>query len=173
MAEGDLRAAQRRLARARELEAETGATLLDELDEALGQRSDFACSAQVDLEQHVDADLERGEAEDRRRAGLEARDARRRRVVVGEGERRLVAEPAGQRLTRRLVPALGDEQEGRRARPAVEIFVAAADREIGARRRADRPAARPRCGRGPRARAPPRDAPPRSAPAMSWTRPLR
>ncbi len=42
-----------------------------------------------------------------------------------------MAEPAGERLAGLLLPALGHEQEGRRARPAVQIFVAAADREIG------------------------------------------
>ena len=41
-----------------------------------------------------------------------------------------MAEPAGERLAGPLLPALGDEQEGRRARPAVQVFVAAADREI-------------------------------------------
>ena len=86
----------------------------------------------VDLEQQVDADLERLEAEDRRRAGEEAGDAGGRPVVGLERERLGVAEPAGQRLARLLVPALGDEEEGGRPWPAVEVFVAAADREIGA-----------------------------------------
>ena len=42
-----------------------------------------------------------------------------------------MAEPAGQRLAPLSLQTPGDEEEGGRPRPAIEIFVAAADREIG------------------------------------------
>ena len=78
------------------------------------------------------AAFERGEAEDRRRAGEEAVDAARRHVIVGEGERLGMAHPAAQRRHQPLLKMLGDVEEGRGAGAAVQIFVAAADGELGA-----------------------------------------
>ena len=54
------------------------------------------------------------------------------RVIVGEGEGRGMAHPAAQRRDQPLLQMLGDVEEGRRAGAAVQIFVAAADRELGA-----------------------------------------
>ena len=53
-------------------------------------------------------------------------------IIVGEGERRGMAHPAAQRREQPLLEMLGDVEEGRRAGAAVQIFVAAADRELGA-----------------------------------------
>ena len=90
--------------------------------------------------------FERGEAEHRRRAGQEAVDAGRRAVIVGEGEGLGMAHPAAQRREQPLLQMLGDIEEGRRAGPAVQIFVAAADRELGAVAVEVRAAPRRRCG---------------------------
>ena len=54
------------------------------------------------------------------------------RVIVGEGEGLGMAHPAAQRRDQPLLQMLGDVEEGRRAGAAVQIFVAAADRELGA-----------------------------------------
>ena len=67
----------------------------------------------------------------RRRAQHRA-DAVGAREVVSEGKRRRMREPAGERLIERREVPLGDVDMRRRAGPAVEEFVAAADREIGA-----------------------------------------
>ena len=96
------------------------------------------------------AAFERGEAEDRRRAGEEAVDAGGGRVIVDEGEGLGMAHPAAQGRDQPLLQMLGDVEEGRRARAAVQIFVAAADRELGARLVEVRAAPRRRCGSGPR-----------------------
>ena len=77
--------------------------------------------------------LERGHRDDRRRPGLEARDAGGGAIIGFEGERLGMAEPARQRRGELVLQRFGDEQEGRRAGAAVEIFIAAPDREIGAR----------------------------------------
>ena len=52
--------------------------------------------------------------------------------IVAERKRRRMREPAGERLVERGEMPLGDIDMRRRARPAVQELVAAADREIGA-----------------------------------------
>ena len=89
-----------------------------------------------------------------------------------EGELPGVAEPAGDRLPGLVVPALGDEQERGRAGPAVQVLVAAPDRQIDLGRSRGRPARRRRCGRDPTRRAPPSCAA-RVSRAMSCMRPVR
>jgi hypothetical protein len=55
-----------------------------------------------------------------------------RGLVVGrEGEGRGVAPPAGQRLPEAVGMARMHPDEGRRAGAAIEVLVAAADREVG------------------------------------------
>ena len=71
------------------------------------------------------------------------RDARGGPVAGVEGERVGVPQPARRAAAEaRLVPRR-DEGEGRRARAAVEVLVAAADGEVGAAARRGRPAPRP------------------------------
>ena len=87
---------------------------------------------------HVDAALERRQRQHRRRAADEPRDAGAGTVVGREREGCGVAEPAGQRLTPLLaIHARGvvrmSPDEGRRPGAAVEVFVAAAHREVGCR----------------------------------------
>ena len=82
--------------------------------------------------ERVEPGLERGQREDRRRAGEEAVDALGRPVIVDEGERLGMAHPALERVAKLILQPLGDIDEGRRAGPAVQIFVAAADREVAA-----------------------------------------
>ena len=53
-------------------------------------------------------------------------------VIVDEGEWLGMAHPALQRRMQLVLQPLGDVEEGRRAGAAVEIFVAAADREVAA-----------------------------------------
>ena len=81
--------------------------------------------------------MQRPHRDDRRRAANEAGDAGRRPVGRRELERRGMAEPARERLAQTLaIHSRGvlrmRPHEGGRARPAVEVLVAAADREIGA-----------------------------------------
>ncbi len=59
-------------------------------------------------------------------------DATGRPVVVDEGERLGMAHPALQRIGELVLQLLRDVDEGRRAGPAVQIFVAAPDGEFGA-----------------------------------------
>ena len=53
-------------------------------------------------------------------------------IIVVEGERLGMAHPALQRVAELVLQPLGDVEEGRRAGPAVQIFVAAADGEVAA-----------------------------------------
>ena len=53
-------------------------------------------------------------------------------VIVVEREGLGMAHPALKRGAQLVLQPLGDEDEGRRARAAVQIFVAAADREVAA-----------------------------------------
>ena len=98
------------------------------------QRGDAA--SRLGGREDIDAALERGHRQHRRRAADEAGDAARRPVRRREIERRGVAEPARERLAQLLaVHARGvarmRPQERRRAGPAVQVLVAAADREVG------------------------------------------
>ena len=65
----------------------------------------------------------------------------------------------GSGVAQLLLQIAGDEHEGRRAGAAVQIFIAAADREIAAVSRRGRPQAPRRCATGPTGSARPRRAP--------------
>ena len=84
----------------------------------------------------VDAALQRGQRQHRRRAAVEARAAGRRAIVGVERERRRVAEPSGEGLAPALgvhaarVARMGPEERGRTG-PAVQVLVAAAHGEVG------------------------------------------
>ena len=150
------------------------AAFLDQSDERLGERHRFLPQLlRVHVQEHVDAGLQRLHAQDRRRARQKARDAGRGSVRRIERERPGVAEPAGDRLPDLLVPALGDEQERRRPGPAVQILVAAADRQIGAGGMEIDRQRRRRCARGPTRTSVPASCAARVSRAMSWMRPVR
>ncbi len=87
----------------------------------------------LSLQRQVDAHLQGQQAEDRRRAAEEAVHARGRTIGVGEVERRRVAHPSGQWRDQSVLMALGDIEEGRRPGAAVQILIAAADRQVRAR----------------------------------------
>ena len=120
-----------------------GAALIDELDKEVGERerllANRAHPAQIGRrQQRVDTALERRQRQHRRRAADESRDAGSRPILARERERLRVAEPARERLP----PALAIHPSGvlgmrpderRRARSAVQVLVAAADRQVGAR----------------------------------------
>src|SRR5436853_7237222 len=74
--------------------------------------------------------LKRGHAEHGRRAAKISRDSRGRRLIVDEIEWCGMPHPAAQRLAKALLMTARNVQKGRRTRPAVEIFVAAADGKI-------------------------------------------
>jgi hypothetical protein len=67
-------------------------------------------------------------------AAQEALDAGERCIGIDEVERPCVTHPAAERRDARCLVSLRDEQERRRARAAIQIFVAAADREVGVAR---------------------------------------
>ena len=158
VAEGELAAALGWVGRADEVELQPlrGEAFAEEF----GQRLRFGVEPRhADFRDQFHPDLERRHREDRRGAAQQAVDAGRRLVIVGEGEGCRVAHPAAERLLQRVVVALGDEGESGRAGTAVEIFVAAADREVSfATIEVDRQRAagmrqvpqnqRPRCMRG-------------------------
>ncbi len=115
------------------LEAAAGAAALQQVDEEVAQRERLLAEQhQVGFVEDFERGVERGEREDRRGAAGEPFDARRRLIVRAEGEGVGVAEPAGQRVAARFLQVASDIEESRGARPAVEEFVAAADREVGA-----------------------------------------
>ena len=79
---------------------------------------------------HVQSAVQRRHAEHRRRAHTHPVNPRRRPVASVEGERRFVAEPAGQGRVDGIGQAGPHIDKGRRAWPAIEIFVTAAHRKI-------------------------------------------
>ena len=78
--------------------------------------------------------LDRGQHEDRRRAGQEAGDARRGLVRALHRELVVLAEPALDRRAQRVLQRLGDVQVAGGARAGVEVLVGAADGVAGCRR---------------------------------------
>ena len=130
MAERDLAAAHGAVARRGE--RQLGAAHLDLADEQVDQRD--RCLADIvhrNAVPGVERRIERRQRDDRRRADAHALDAEAGAVVEVEGEGRFVAHPAGQRRAGRLGMLRRDIDEGRRAGSAIQIFVGAADREIG------------------------------------------
>src|SRR5258707_14141310 len=116
----------------RQRQAEPGTGLNDALGEEPAERERFrAHRGKVRLEGEIDADFQRGEAEDGRCADDRRGDPRRRAVIRIEGEWCGVAEPAGEWRAELGLQPLGYVEEGRCPRPALEILVAAANGEIG------------------------------------------
>ena len=85
----------------------------------------------VDALENVQRGVERGHGEDRRRAGAQAVDGRRRPIAEFESEGRRMAHPARQGRRDARLQIRPDIDEGWRAGSAIQIFVAAADSEIG------------------------------------------
>ena len=101
MAKGQLAAATRRIGRADEIDRH--APFGQALAEEFGQRLRLGIEAiDADFGDEIDPHLQRGKAEDRRRAAQQFLDAGRRLVIVAEGEGRGVPHPAGQGLACRL-----------------------------------------------------------------------
>ncbi len=104
-----------------------------------GQRLRAQCrdaAQRLGCQQRVDAAFQRSQGNDRRRAAHESRDTVGGPIVRREVERRRVAEPPGERLAemqrihRRGVSRVRPDERGR-ARPAVQVLVAATHGKIG------------------------------------------
>ena len=119
-------------------QAVAGTARLHQFDEQIGQRQRLGAQGRHAAErlggqQGVEPAVQRRHADDGLGAAQVARDAGGGLVVGRELERRGVAPPAGQRLPEAVgVPGVHPDK-GRRAGAAVEVFVAAADGEIGLR----------------------------------------
>ena len=114
------------------MQSSSGQSVLDEIREQVEQGDRLGPDrVHADAFEALDPAFQRGQAEHRRRSGEEAVDAGRGPVIVGEGEGRGMAHPAAQRRHQPLLEMLGDVEEGGSARAAVQIFVAAADGELG------------------------------------------
>ena len=108
------------------------AALLGQVDEELAQRHGLAAQLlQVDAVPHVERRIERGERQDGLRAALVTGDARRGAIIELECKGRGMAPPTRQRRPYRVLQVRAHIKEGGRARPSVEVFVGAAQREVG------------------------------------------
>ncbi len=113
-------------------DAVMAAALFCQIDEELAQRHGLpAQHLQVDAIPHVQGGIERGERQDGLRAALVAGNASRRAITELEGERRGMAPPARQRRLNPVLQVRAHIKKGGRTRPAVQILVGAAQREIG------------------------------------------
>ena len=131
MRERDLAAAPFGIARTKQAEPVPHAARLDLVDEQLGQRHALlAHRREVNHGVELERRFQRAQREHRLGAAEELPDARIGAEAPLEGERRGMRPPAGQGLARRLVEPRSDVDEGRRAGPAVEILIGAADGEI-------------------------------------------
>ena len=100
-----------------EIRVERAGSVRREIGEEIEQRAGLCPErSPIDAQHEVDADFEREQAQHRRRAREEALDAGRGAVVVLEGERRGMAEPAGERENAALAAAAA-RRTGRPARP--------------------------------------------------------
>ena len=105
--------------------------MVDQVDEQVGQREGFGPDIRhVDIGEDVQAFVERGHRDQRRRAAQVALDAPMGLVFRDELEGTGMSHPAGQRLFDRVLVPFGDIEEGRRTGAPIEIFVAAPDGEI-------------------------------------------
>ena len=86
----------------------------------------------IDPGPEIEAHLQRRHPEHRGRSRQPALHAGGGNVAVGEGERLGMAHPARQRRGEAVLPARRDVEIGGRAGAAVQIFVGAAHREVGA-----------------------------------------
>ena len=130
MAEADLGTAPFRIAR--RMQRQVGTRGLDPGDERFGQFDGPGTQVrQVHIVPDIQRRIQRRHRDHRRRADAHAFDPRRRGIVRIKGKRRLVAHPALQdRLRGIRMPGMNPD-EGRRARPAVQVFIGAADGKIG------------------------------------------
>lgn len=138
-------AAAPRLAGRGEADAERGEQVFGQREGVLGETDRLgAHRLHADLLDEGEHVLQREHADDRRGAGDHPADARRGGPPGPHGERVGVAHPARDRLAQPVEQPLGDVDEGRRAGPAVEVLVGAADRQVDTpgveleRHRADR-----------------------------------
>ena len=150
--ERDVASAARGVAGRRELDARE--QRVGEGDRLLGQGDRLGSHGiQARLFERGERRLEADHADDRRRAAQHPPDAVGRLVALAHLERGDRPEPALDRLPVLVLEGGRDVGERGRSRPAVEVLVAAADREVDAPGvQLERPDARRR-GRGPRARA--------------------
>src|SRR5215831_517575 len=133
MAEADMAALLVVIAWRRDRDAEFAALLLEQRDREPGERA--VLPGEI-LTLHVAPDVDRRGhrlvGDDAGRAGQVAARAGQRLVGSGEREHVGVAHPAGDDGPRAILMPRVHIEPGRRPRPAAEVFVAAADREVGA-----------------------------------------
>ena len=84
------------------------------------------------LNYNIEATLQQGEGNDRRRAGEHAANAGRRTEISGKFERCGMAHPAADRLADRLMMALWHKHIGGRAGATIEILITAANGKVRA-----------------------------------------
>ena len=84
----------------------------------------------VHIVKHVERRIQRGQRQDGRSAALVAQNAGGGAVGQVKCKRRGMSEPAGQRRLDLLLKVRPHIQKARRARPAIHIFIGAADGEI-------------------------------------------
>ncbi len=141
-----------RVPRAHERECVSGAARFDQLDTKIRERNRLLSNRReaavcLGRENRVHPTLERSERENRRRPADEPRHAISGSIVRGELERRSVTEPSGEWLAPLLpvhpfdVPGMRPCKCGR-AGAAVQVLVAAPNREVRPHRRCDPPACR-------------------------------
>ncbi len=133
-----LRAAPRMLPGRRQAQAVACAALFHQADEQVRQRQRFRAQRLHSAQrlrggEHVQPALQCREADDGLGAAQVTGDAGGWLVFRRERERRCVAPPARQRLPETVGMARMYPDERRGARAAIEVFVAAADREVRTR----------------------------------------
>ena len=131
MPKRDLGAPPPGLAGRRDLNAEIAAGFIDEPDKEIAECHGFLTRLLlIDTQPEVDRDLERQQAEHRWRPGQLAGDAVCRPVVRLEGEGRRMSHPARDRVTQLLLQAGRDKDICGCPRPAVQVLVTTADRQV-------------------------------------------
>ena len=132
MREADLAAALRGIFRRHEAEAVARQFRPHQRREDIGLAQRFRAQLfERRLQHEIDADLKCREAQHRRRADGRAGNALRRAERTFKGERRGMTEPARQGGCDAILMAPRNGEKRRRAGPAIEEFVAAADGKIG------------------------------------------
>src|SRR5262249_752083 len=133
VAERDLTAAHRLLAWRRQGYAKGAAAFLDKGDKQVREpKALFAHLIEFDVVPNVERTSKCAHGEDRLRSAQHRADAVTMSEGAIEGERARMAPPTREWLRELAVMALGGKHKCRRTRAAIEVFVRAANGEIGA-----------------------------------------
>ncbi len=117
---------------ARAGQGQVRASGLDPCDETLAQGNGLGAQRiHVDLVPDVQCGVQRGHLQYGRRADAHPFDAAPGTIIVIKGERRLMPQPARQGRAHRTGVTRRDIDKGRRAGACIQVFIGAADREIG------------------------------------------